>query len=447
MNPLSPYIDAIRGAPMLREVGYVRQITGLSIEADGPEVGVGALCRIQKKGAADPRRDAGVLAEVVGVKPGSITLMPYGPVDGLAAGCEVVARGELARIGVGDALLGRIIDGFGNPLDGGPMPRVSSYRPLRAAPVNPMRRPRISRVIETGVRTIDGLLTLGQGQRVGIFAGSGVGKSTLLGMIVRHIQADVRVIALIGERGREVREFIEKQLGPEAMRSTVVVAATADQPALARIRASHAALAIAEHFRDSGRQVLLTMDSVTRFAMARREVGLAAGEPPTARGYTPSVFAELPELCERCGTGESGGAITALFTVLVDGDDLNEPISDTLRAVLDGHIVLSRQIAHRGQYPAIDVLKSASRVMPDLVTPEEEALAQETVSQLALLERNRQMVDMGAYEKGSSEQLDRALALDPALQAWLRQREGGVARAAALAELAAIVRTAGQGAR
>jgi flagellum-specific ATP synthase len=447
MNPLSPYIDAIRGAPMLREVGYVRQITGLSIEADGPEVGVGALCRIQKKGAADPRRDAGVLAEVVGVKPGSITLMPYGPVDGLAAGCEVVARGELARIGVGDALLGRIIDGFGNPLDGGPMPRVSSYRPLRAAPVNPMRRPRISRVIETGVRTIDGLLTLGQGQRVGIFAGSGVGKSTLLGMIVRHIQADVRVIALIGERGREVREFIEKQLGPEAMRSTVVVAASAVQPALARIRASHAALAIAEHFRDSGRQVLLTMDSVTRFAMARREVGLAAGEPPTARGYTPSVFAELPELCERCGTGESGGAITALFTVLVDGDDLNEPISDTLRAVLDGHIVLSRQIAHRGQYPAIDVLKSASRVMPDLVTPEEEALAQETVSQLALLERNRQMVDMGAYEKGSSEQLDRALALDPALQAWLRQREGGVARAAALAELAAIVRTAGQGAR
>jgi flagellum-specific ATP synthase len=310
-----------------------------------------------------------------------------------------------------------------------------------------MRRPRIARVIETGVRSIDGLLTLGQGQRVGIFAGSGVGKSTLLGMIVRHIQADVRVIALIGERGREVREFVEKQLGPEAMRSTVVVAATSDQPALARIRASHAALAIAEHFRDVGRQVLLTMDSVTRFAMARREVGLAAGEPPTARGYTPSVFADIPELCERCGTGDNGGAITALFTVLVDGDDLNEPISDTLRSVLDGHIVLSRQIAHRGQYPAIDVLKSASRVMPDLVTPDEEALARETVSQLALLERNRQMVDMGAYEKGSSAQLDRALALDPALQAWLRQREGGVPRAQALAELAGIVRQAGMGAR
>jgi flagellum-specific ATP synthase len=445
MNRLATYLDAIRSAPMVREVGLVRRITGLSIESDGPEVGVGALCRIQRKGATG-RRDAGVLAEVVGVKPGSVTLMPYGPVSGLEAGCEVVARGELAHIGVGDALLGRVIDGFGAPLDGGPPVRPSAYRPLRAAPVNPMRRPRISRVIETGVRSIDGLLTLGQGQRVGIFAGSGVGKSTLLGMIVRHIQADVRVIALIGERGREVREFVEKQLGAEAMRRTVVVAATSDQPALARIRASYAALAIAEYFRDAGRQVLLTMDSVTRFAMARREVGLAAGEPPTARGYTPSVFAEIPELCERCGTAESGGAITALFNVLVDGDDLNEPISDALRSVLDGHIVLSRQIAHRGQYPAIDVLKSASRVMPDLITEDEAALVRETVGQLALLERNRQMVDMGAYEKGSSEQLDRALALDPALQNWLRQREGGAPRAQALRALSDIVRAGGPGA-
>jgi len=264
---------------------------------------------------------------------------------------------------------------------------------------------------------------------------------------VRHIQADIQVIALIGERGREVREFVEKQLGPEAMRRTVVVAATSDQPALARIRASYAALAIAEYFRDAGRQVLLTMDSVTRFAMARREAGLAAGEPPTARGYTPSVFAEIPELCERCGTAESGGAITALFTVLVDGDDLNEPISDNLRAVLDGHIVLSRQIAHRGQYPAIDVLKSASRVMPDLVTPAEDALVHEAIKQMAVLERNRQMVDMGAYEKGSSESLDRALLLEPALQAWLRQREGGVARAQALRELADLLQMTGQAGR
>lgn len=445
MNALAGYIDAVRRARLVREVGLVTQITGLSIEAEGPEVGVGTLCRILKKGGPDQRRDSSVLAEVVGVKAGSVTLMPYGPVDGLAAGCEVVADGEAPGIGVGEALLGRVIDGFGAPLDGLPRPRLSAFRPLRSAPVNPMRRPRIGRVLETGVRCIDGLLTLGQGQRVGIFAGSGVGKSTLLGMIVRHVQADIRVVALIGERGREVREFVEKQLGAEGMRRTVVVVATSDQPALARIRATYAAIAIAEYFRDAGRQVLLTMDSVTRFAMARREVGLAAGEPPTARGYTPSVFAELPELCERCGTAESGGAITALLTVLVDGDDLNEPISDNLRAVLDGHIVLSRQIGHRGQYPAIDVLKSASRIMTDLVTPSEEAVVREAVKQLAILERNRQMVDMGAYEKGSSVSLDRALLLEPALDAWLRQRDGGVQRAQAMRELAGLLQAPGQG--
>jgi flagellum-specific ATP synthase len=425
----------------VREVGYVRQVTGLAIEADGPDVGIGALCRIQRKGAANQQRgQQEILAEVVGIRPDGVTLMPYGASEGLAAGCEVVAHGEASQIGVGDGLLGRIIDGFGMPLDGGAAPGTTESRPLRSPPVNPMRRPRISEVIETGVRCIDGLLTLGRGQRVGIFAGSGVGKSTLLGMIVRHIPADIRVIALIGERGREVREFVEKQIGPEAMRSTVVVAATSDQPALARIRATYAALAIAEYFRDAGRQVLLTMDSVTRFAMARREVGLAAGEPPTARGYTPSVFAEIPELCERCGTGESGGAITALFTVLVDGDDLNEPISDSLRAVLDGHIVLSRQIAHRGHYPAIDVLKSASRVMPDLASVHEQALAHEAIKQLDILERNRQMVDMGAYEKGTSEALDHALGLEPGLQAWLRQREGGVPRAESLRELSELLR-------
>lgn len=441
MNLLTPYFDAIKGASLTREVGHVRQVTGLTIEADGPDVGIGALCRIERKGGgSQPGGQQEVLAEVVGIGPRGVTLMPYGACDGLAAGSEVVARGEWPRIGVGEALLGRVIDGFGRPLDGGPPPRTTAFRSLRSAPVNPMRRPRISEVIETGVRTIDGLLTLGRGQRVGIFAGSGVGKSTLLGMVVRHIRADVRVIALIGERGREVREFVEEKIGAEAMRSTVVVAATSDQPALARIRATHAALAIAEHFRDSGRQVLLTMDSVTRFAMARREVGLAAGEPPTARGYTPSVFAEIPELCERCGMGESGGSITALFTVLVDGDDLNEPISDSLRAVLDGHIVLSRQIAHRGQYPAIDVLKSASRIMPDLASADELTLAQEAIKQMDVLERNRQMVDMGAYEKGSSEVLDHALALEPGLQAWLRQREGGAAREASLRELAQLLK-------
>jgi flagellum-specific ATP synthase len=290
-------------------------------------------------------------------------------------------------------------------------------------------------VLETGIRSIDSLLTIGQGQRVGIFSGSGVGKSTLLGMIARHVTADINVIALIGERGREVREFIDKQLGEEGLQRSVVVVATSDQPALARVRAAYAAVAIAEHFRDAGKQVLLTMDSITRFAMARREIGLSAGEPPTARGYTPSVFAELPEICERCGTAPSGGAITALLTVLVEGDDLNEPISDSLRSILDGHLVLTRQLAHQGQYPALDVLKSASRLMPDLTTPEQRQLAVHAIKMLAVLERNRQMVDIGAYERGSNAELDRALAVEPELLQFLRQNLGGIRREEALRNL------------
>ena len=302
-----------------------------------------------------------------------------------------------------------------------------------------MLRPRIEAVLETGIRSIDTLLTLGQGQRVGIFAGSGVGKSTLLGQIARHVRADVNVIALIGERGREVREFVEKHLAADGLARSVVVVATSDQPALARLRAAYSAMTIAEYFRDRGKQVLLTMDSVTRFAMARREVGLAAGEPPTARGYTPSVFAELPELCERCGTAPGGGAITALFTVLVEGDDLNEPVADCLRATLDGHIVLSRDLAHRGTYPAVDVLRSASRLMSDVVSPDARSLAARAVKTLALLDRSRQLVEIGAYVAGTRPELDRALALEPALYEFLRQSEGGAAREAALLSLAGIV--------
>jgi flagellum-specific ATP synthase len=440
MIQLSDYQQALHAAPLTRRLGYVQRITGTTIEADGPDASVGELCLIQRKNSLD----LGVLAEVIGLKPHAVTLMPYGPVDGLAVGCEVLARGAAPGIGVGEALLGRVIDGFGEPLDGLPKPVTADVRPLKATPINPMRRPRIGRVIETGIRTIDALLTLGHGQRVGIFAGSGVGKSTLLGMIVRHIHADVRVIALIGERGREVREFVEKQIGPEGLKRSVVVVATSDQPAPARVRATYAALAIAEYFRQRGRQVLLTMDSVTRFAMARREIGLAAGEPPTARGYTPSVFSELPELCERCGTADSGGAITALLTVLVDGDDFNEPISDHLRAVLDGHIVLSRELAHRGQYPAIDVLTSASRVMPDVASAADRAVALAAVGQLSILERNRQLVDIGAYQKGSSPELDHALLLEARLRAWLRQNDGGVPREVAIRNLADIVQTKGQ---
>lgn len=441
MNPA--YLDALRSTSLLRKIGYVEQLSGLAIEAKGPDVAIGEICRIFPRRSEDGAAQAdGVLAEVVGIRPGVVTLLPYGAAQGLAAGCEVVAEGARSEIGVGAPLLGRVIDCFGQPLDGGAMPQTTVRRPLKAAPVNPMQRPRIDTILETGVRSIDSLLTIGQGQRVGIFAGSGVGKSTLLGMIARHVKADVNVIALIGERGREVREFIDKQLGTEGLQRSVVVAATADQPALARVRATYAAIAIAEYFREQGKQVLLTMDSVTRFAMARREIGLSAGEPPTARGYTPSVFAELPEICERCGTAPSGGSITALLTVLVEGDDLNEPISDSLRAILDGHLVLSRQQAHRGQYPALDVLKSASRLMPDLSTPQQKTLAIETIKTLATLERSRQMIDIGAYEAGSNAELDQALAKQSALLEFLRQQEGGADREQALQVLQTIMGTA-----
>jgi flagellum-specific ATP synthase len=414
-----------------RRFGTVCNLRGLAIEAEGPRAHVGELCSILPAEDRGPRAHghAEVLAEVVAIHGARVTLMPYGNMQGLSAGSIVVARGDSSRLGVGDALLGRVVDGFGQPLDGRPPALTARTVPLKGTAINPMRRPRIEGRLDTGVRCIDGLLTLGQGQRVGIFAGSGVGKSTLLGMIARHVQVDVNVIALIGERGREVRDFIEKQLGEDGLKRSVVVVASADQPALARIRAAHAALAIAEDFRAQGRQVLLTMDSVTRLAMARREVGLAAGEPPTARGYTPSVFAELPELCERCGTAPSGGAITALMTVLVEGDDMNEPVADALRAILDGHIVLSRQLAHQGQYPAIDVLKSASRLLPELTTTEERDVIADTVRTIALLERNRQMVELGAYEAGSNPELDAALACQAQLHTWLRQQAGGVARA------------------
>ncbi|MDM0122193.1 FliI/YscN family ATPase [Variovorax arabinosiphilus] len=447
MNALQRSLADLRSTELHRRIGWVCGMQGLAIDATGPDVTVGELCRIavrsQRPGGVAP----GVLAEVVGLKPGLVTLMPYGSIEGIAIGCEVQALGVESQIGVGQALLGRVIDGFGEPLDGRPRPATGLRRPLKAMPINPMQRPPIRQVLETGIRSIDGLLTLGQGQRVGIFAGSGVGKSTLLGLLARHVrpqtgsaqQSTVNVIALIGERGREVREFIEKQLGPEGLMRSVVVVATSDQPALARLRAAYAALAIAEQFRDEGRNVLLTMDSITRFAMARREIGLSAGEPPTARGYTPSVFAELPELCERCGTAPGGGSITALLTVLVEGDDMNEPVSDALRAILDGHIVLSRHIAHRGQYPAIDVLKSASRLMPELANVDERALAAAAVNRLAILERNRQMVEIGAYEKGSNADLDQALQIEPALQAWLRQSAGGVPRDQALQSLRAAL--------
>lgn len=439
------YTNAIAGTDLFRRIGWVQQIQGMAIETIGPDASVGELCRIlpRSESAAGlaTTQSGGVLAEVVGLKDRSLTLMPYGSTQGVAAGSEVVALGRRSDLGVGEALLGRVVDGFGHPLDQRPDPQTYEYRPLFARPLNPMQRPRIQTILQTGIRSLDGLLTLGKGQRVGIFAGSGVGKSTLLGMIARHVEADVNVIALIGERGREVKEFIEKQLDGAALQRSVVVVATSDQPALSRIRAAYAAITIAEYFRDSGKQVLLTMDSITRLAMARREVGLAAGEPPTARGYTPSVFAELPQLCERCGTAPSGGSITALLTVLVEGDDMNEPIADSLRSILDGHLVLSRHLAHEGQYPAIDVLRSASRLLPDLTTNEERLDVADAVKCLALLERNRQLVDIGAYEKGANPHLDRALELAPGLHRWLSQDQGGVERNTAMAELKSVLKS------
>jgi flagellum-specific ATP synthase len=430
------YLDAIRKTEFVRRIGHVRHLAGLGIESAGPDVLVGEVCEIALRTGKRVLR-----AEVVGLKEDRVVLMPYGSVHGIGAGSAVIATGQLPQVAVGDELLGRVVDAFGDPLDDLPPPRTSGYRPLRAAPLNPMTRPRVDTILETGVRSIDSLLTIGRGQRVGIFAGSGVGKSTLLGMIARHVQADVNVIALIGERGREVRDFIEKHLGEDGLRNSVVVVATSDQPALARARAAYAATAIAEYFRDSGRQVVLTMDSVTRFAMAKREIGLAIGEPPTSRGYTPSVFAELPALCERCGTAESGGSITALYTVLVEGDDFNEPISDMLRATLDGHIVLSRKLAQQGHYPAIDILHSASRLLTDLASGEQLKLVHKTVESLSTHEQNRQMIAMGAYRKGTNPEIDRAIRLHPALTSFLRQPEGeSGARGEAMAALEALTK-------
>jgi len=438
VSAISAYRQALAEAELAPRIGWVRRVQGLALEAEGPRVHIGEMCHVM------PLRGQGggpVLAEVVGLEPGHVVLLPFGTLQGIGTGSEVVALGSDAGIGVGRELLGRVIDGFGMPLDGREVPGGLRSWPLLAAAPNPLACPRVRSVLETGVRAIDALLTLGHGQRVGIFAGSGVGKSSLLGMITRHARADVNVIALIGERGREVREFIEEQLGAQGLRRSVVVAATADQPALARIRAAHAAVAIAESFRDDGRSVLLTMDSVTRLAMARREVGLAAGEPATARGYTPSVFAELPRLCERCGTAPGGGSITALLTVLVEGDDFNEPIADAMRSILDGHVVLSRELAQQGHHPAIDALRSISRLLGDLASGDERELAAEAVRHLAALDKGRPLVEVGAYAKGSNAALDAALAVEPALFAWLRQDGGGCARSEALRQLRDALRS------
>ncbi len=401
----------------IRQRGWVNQVIGLVIESIGPPVSVGDRCTISS------RRNGDVLAEVVGFKGNRVLLMPLGDMEGVSPGSRVTATDEPFTIGVGEGLLGRIIDGLGNPIDNkGPL-NIETKRPINNAPPDPLSRSRIREPLATGIRCIDGLLTCGKGQRFGIFAGSGVGKSVLMGMIARYTSADVNVIALIGERGREVREFIEKDLGEEGLSRSVVVCVTSDKPALIRIKGGFAATTIAEYFRDQGLDVMLMMDSVTRLAMAQREVGLAVGEPPTSRGYTPSLFAMLPKLLERTGTS-SRGSITGLYTVLVEGDDLNEPVSDAVRSILDGHIILSRKLASQGLYPSIDPLSSVSRVMPDVVSEKQLAASVEVKKLLAAYNEAEDLINIGAYEAGSNSNVDRVLALLGPIREFLYQRLG-----------------------
>lgn len=409
---------AVRSAEPIRASGVVTKVVGLAVEATGPQAPVGEVCVVRTARGE-------IRAEVVGFRQeggaGRTILMPVGEATGVAPGNEVVGTGGPLRVPVGEALLGRVLDGLGEPIDGkGPLPDDLELAPAERDPPNPVRRPRITEALALGVRSIDACLTVGRGQRVGIFSGSGVGKSTLLGMMARFTSADVNVIALVGERGREVRDFIERDLGPEGLRRSVVVVATSDQPPLRRLRAAFVATAIAEHFRDRGRDVLFMMDSVTRFARAQREVGLAAGEPPAQRGFTPSVFAILPRLLERTGTSERG-TITGLYTILVDADDMNEPVADNVRGILDGHIVLSRALAERGHYPAVDVLASVSRLMPEIVPPEHLRAALALKEILATYRDAEDLVNIGAYVPGSNPRIDRALAKIEAANAFLRQ--------------------------
>jgi flagellum-specific ATP synthase len=419
ISTVAPLVDVlrtqVRHLPPVQRVGAVTSMAGLIIESEGPNVGLGDLCTVRS-----PRTDFSVRAEVVGFREHRILLMPLGETAGLHVGCEVVASDRPLLPRLGPDLLGRILDAYGRPFDGLGMLPLDRAASLSAAPPHPLRRQRIRETMPTGVRAIDAFIPLGRGQRLGLFAGSGVGKSTLLGMIARGTAADVVVVGLVGERGREVREFIEKDLGPEGLRRSVVVVATSEMPAPVRLRAAFTATAIAEAYRATGKSVLLMMDSITRFAMAQREIGLATGELPATRGYTPSVFALLPRLLERAGTGETG-SITALYTVLVEGDDLNEPVTDAVRGILDGHIVLSRSLANFNHYPAIDVLDSVSRLSRDICSPEEIELAGRAREHLALYRKNEDLVTIGAYQKGASAALDRSVALHDPLRRFLRQ--------------------------
>ncbi|MCL1997702.1 MAG: flagellar protein export ATPase FliI [Turicibacter sp.] len=399
----------------VKKTGRVSQVVGLTIESAGPDVSIGQTCRIRTG-----RNREEILSEVVGFKDNHILLMPLGNMGGIGPGSVVESLNKPITVKVSEALLGRVLDGLGNPMDGkGDIAEGEEFFTANQPP-NPLLRNRIHEPLPLGVKAIDGLLTVGKGQRIGIFAGSGVGKSTIMGMIARNTKADVNVIALIGERGREVREFLEKDLGEEGLRRSVLVIATSDKPALVRLKAAEVATSIAEYFREQGKDVMLLMDSLTRFAMAQREVGLATGEPPVSRGYTPSVFAVMPKLLERAGNSDKG-SITGLYTVLVDGDDLTEPVTDTARGILDGHIVLSRKIANRNHYPAIDVLASISRVMSDIASKDHKDFAAEIKKSMAVYANSEDLINIGAYVKGSNSEIDLAISKHTAINDFLTQ--------------------------
>jgi len=410
--------------PLLEEVprlspetcmGRVSKLVGLLVESMGPDGAIGEEMLIHGEGGRL------ISSEVVGFNGKKVLLMPVENIEGVRPGMSVEATGSMPLLPVSEQLLGRIIDPLGNPLDDGPPLNAQTRVPVNNAPPNPMKRRRIREVLSTGVRAIDGMLTLGKGQRVGIFSGSGVGKSTLLGMIARNTSADINVLVLVGERGRELKEFIENDLGTEGLRRSVVVVATSDQTPLLRLRCALAGTAVAEFFMHRGKHVLMMMDSVTRFAMAQREVGLSAGEPPSSRGYTPSVFALLPRLMERAGNFEENGSITGIYTVLVEGDDMNEPIADAVRGILDGHIVLSRKLAGRNHYPAIDVLASISRLFSTLAISEQKQLCAKVRDLMATYNDAEDLIQIGAYTRGSSPQIDQAIQFNPPIQAFLRQ--------------------------
>ena len=409
------YKRIIEGFDPIIVSGKVTDVVGLVIVSMGPNASLGEICLV-----TDREGNEVCKAEVVGFKDGKVLSIALGEVQNISPSCEIKALGKNFQIGVGMELLGRVIDGLGNPIDGKGEIKCTAYLPIHSQPPNPLERERILEPLQTGVRSIDGLLTVGKGQRLGIFAGSGVGKSVTMGMIARYTSADVNVITLIGERGREVREFIEKDLGEDGLKKSVVIVATSDKSALIRMKGAFIGTTMAEYFRDRGMDVVLMMDSITRFAMAQREIGLTVGEPPTTKGYTPSVFAILPKLLERAGNTKSG-SITGFYTVLVDGDDMNEPIADAVRSILDGHVVLSRRLANKGQFPAVDPLQSISRVMPDIVSSDHKKRAVAFNEILATYKEAEDLINIGAYVKGSNPQIDHALTKINLLRNFLKQ--------------------------